>query len=183
MIETVFLDVDGVLADFHSAACLHYQLDPQEHVGHHALHEGLGLNWHQFILELELENPSFWLNLDSLPWAKNLIRFLLNEISEDLVFLSSGGSSLYSAAQKEVWLHCLLTEMKFPRFPLIVTHRKYLLSHSTALLVDDHESQINAWKRRGGKALLFPSPSNCLHDQEPFEYFLSTFATYQHELA
>ena len=75
-IEHIFLDLDGVLADFfHPALARHGRADlatawPR---GVRDMAETMGLTWEAFWAPLVAEGPAFWADLPPLPWMEGLL--------------------------------------------------------------------------------------------------------------
>ena len=157
----IFLDLDGVLADFLTIAELHY--DEEATPGVHGFHHQLGLEWPAFMNGLE--SHQFWLNLPELPFAEEIVQMVLGRIDEtDLYFLSAPGFVANCAHQKLAWVKSFLCEISIDiKTQLICTSYKDLFARNDRLLIDDNEENCARWEMEGGQAFLYPQRTNSLH--------------------
>jgi hypothetical protein len=99
----------------------------------------------------------WWLNLEPYPWAT----YLVNSLKEfsDVVYCTSPSLDSDCTRQKIDWLrkHGFMSEDKndYSLGPF-----KHLLAKSGAILIDDSETNVNAYRDSGGVAWLFPAPWN-----------------------
>lgn len=156
MIDTVFLDVDGVLADFDGGVSKWYGVPqpPRETWGYN-YQEEFGMSGSQFWAGL---TEDFWAGLEKLPWADDLVGWLENRFPGKVVFLTSpplnGGAS-----GKQEWLR--------ENYPRIFGDKRYLIgpgkSHvarAKALLIDDHDENTAKFRQADGKVVTFPQRWN-----------------------
>ena len=155
-VDTVFLDLDGVVADFDGGAQAWYgckipEDEPREWT--YKYREWFGMSGTKFWDGLTEE---FWATLPKLPWADDLVGWLEDRYT--LVFLTSpplvGGAS-----GKQSWIRA--------HYPKIYGDKRFLIgpgkSHvarPSALLIDDHEVNVAGFRQAGGKTVLFPQPWN-----------------------
>lgn len=156
VIKTVFLDVDGVLADFDGGADLWYGRDngPSQQWGYD-YQAMFGMSGTQFWEGL---TETFWETLPKLPWADELVDALESRFPGRVVFLTSpplkGGAS-----GKATWLR--------KNYPKLYNDKRYLIgpgksfvAQPNALLIDDRNKNCRLFKEAGGKVVLFPQPWN-----------------------
>ena len=103
-----------------------------------------------------------------MPGADNLVSYLFNERAKgsiELAILTSAGD-FYSdqsvvAEQKKRWLYEYFPQLS--RIPFCVTSsgkQKALLAHPGAMLIDDHQPNIDAFRAAGGVAQKYPEEWN-----------------------
>lgn len=182
LFSTIYLDMDGVLADFHGSALAAHGVkethrdqwptpgqDLQERLG-------LGMHDHSSTSNERFWGPinliqDFWINLEPFPWLKDLISLCDQYVSgtHGVVICSSPASSWNGEdkRQKLNWLdkHEIYREVKFE------TH-KASLSKPGTLLIDDWEKQVDPFNQGEGKAILVPQPwnSNYVYSQVTLSY-------------
>jgi 5'(3')-deoxyribonucleotidase len=88
----------------------------------------------------------------------------------DKVYIVSNPSGLPSAASgKMKWM-----QKYFPRYVsrFFLGSLKEVFSSPDAVLIDDHQANINAFSEaeHPGVGILFPRPWNSLHDKDPIEH-------------
>lgn len=153
MITKIFVDLDGVIADFFSAIRVRFDL-PADFCT-----EGRG-----FIPTFEqwnsIETVEFWQSVMPMEDANEILT-----VCEDLVghfrvrILTSISPQLRPvlAQRKLEWIRHW-----FPNFlySTIVTGDKSAFAEPTNLLIDDWEYQVLKFRNLGGKAILLPRPWN-----------------------
>ena len=168
--QTIYLDMDGVLADFHTAALIahkkpEWNRDNWPELGED-LQSVLGMKgqdksvWLPKFWEPINAHPTFWEEYPIFPWAQELIELCREYVTtpHGLVICSSPASSCKGEdkRQKLRWLakHGINLEVKF-------TEKKHELSKLDTLLIDDWEKQVDPFRRLGhGRSILFPQPWN-----------------------
>lgn len=163
MIETIYLDMDGVLVDFERSACREHGLYVDEVytrpglLGSYPLSAGLNMTPEDFWEPIHLAGASFWTDLPMYPWAPMLIE-RCRDIAETVI-LSTPCDHPGSAAGKLAWLHTQFG----PNFrDYMLGWKKELLAREATLLIDDHEENCEAFAKRG-QSILFPGRCNKLH--------------------
>ena len=162
MDKQIFLDMDGVIVDLMVGieAFFFCKLD----------HSDYNIN---FMKDLGYTREDFWNKCTSLFWAslpKTLDANVILSIVEPYkpVILSSPPNSgvANSFIGKTSWVkHNLPEYYKEGRYFFGVA--KHLLAHPDAILIDDHEVNIEAFVKAGGKGILVPRPWNYLRDEIP----------------
>ncbi len=148
MIQSVFIDMDMVLADFIAGIEQRFDVEFGECFGY----EGIGLDrgWEAIKWDLDIE---FWSEIQPMPWAYELVRWLEHEFTNVYVLTAAELISGHIEG-KLMWL-----KIFFPQLVenMIVTKHKHLLARSTALLLDDYPPSIKAWRAHRGTAVQVPS--------------------------
>ena len=145
----VFIDMDGVLADFFGEWA---KLDGKKH-------------WKDFAhiedaLDLIRKHPTFWTNLPLLPHAKELVRFVDDRFGEYYICSTPLTGDSRSEPGKRAWIREHLQDI--PPAGIILTHNK--ATHAVSgdipnILIDDYPANINAWRSAGGIGILY-EPKN-----------------------
>lgn len=155
-IEAIYMDMDGVLADFVTAslgaACIP--------LTHETVTE-----WnyfHPYMTEVEFWNridqcENFWLNLDPYEWAGRLTNFCSN--IAPVIYCSSPSLNPDCASAKIQWLR-ENGLMGWNENNYILTKYKHHLASQTRVLIDDSPKNLLAFKSAGGIAIQFPQPWN-----------------------
>ena len=153
-IMTIYLDMDGVIADFFKAFA-----------------KVNGVNHWKEIDDiekqiLELQQTDFFNTLEQYPTSKELVDFVKDLAGDDWGICSSPlrGDVRNSAYWKEVWLK----ENGF--FPpkkknLIFTSNKAkwaTMNGKPNVLIDDKPSNILAWEKAGGIGIRYQANEDCL---------------------
>lgn len=167
----VYLDMDGVLADFVTAAMYRFIKNravidrllsawPPES-GLDGIYEILGVKENAFWHEVNQGGVLFWKGLPVYPWATELVD-IAESIGETLI-LSSPSRGGSSAAGKLEWLYEKLNTHK-RKFILTPKKYKHLLARPGDVLIDDDPATCFRWHQHGGKMVLFPRPWNAHPD-------------------
>jgi len=155
----IYLDLDGVCADYVSAAirtCGYqpeeiFELWKQEHQGDYRIHKVLGINRQTYWDTQSQAGESFWSGLESYHWFDDLYKSL-GEIAT-VIFLSSASRAPECLSGKLKWLQARFGA-SFREY--IFTGHKQQLAHRAAILVDDYDRNINKFRQAGGSGVLFP---------------------------
>ena len=157
----IFLDIDGVLADF----CK----------GSHEVH---GLPYSQivwpypagcwdFTQHLDMTAAEFWAPLDfkfwsTLPWMDDAHQILetLTAFNLPTALCTTPPLASESITGKVEWVRKNLPEMYRH---LIVTPAKQFCAHPWAILIDDADHNIRKWRANGGHGILIPRIWNSKH--------------------
>lgn len=166
----VFLDMDGVLADFHKSAI--YHLTGNKYLYDEIKHEydiAKALNMSTTRFWQGLDSYDFWRWISPAPFCGELLYAF-----PDAVILSSPARG-YSASGKLEWCR------KFAKgHRVILTNHKELIAGPGRILIDDLESNINKWQANGGMGFLFPAPYNEAKDRS-IEAFIELTKRATHE--
>ena len=154
MKQKIFLDVDGVLADFSGAAINLLDLDiTNDDITHwNSILEYAGMSVTQFWSHFD---DNFWANLvKKTPECDEIVK-LLEEYRPCLLtappFIGAGG--------KQEWIRKNLPDFFYDGRYLIGPAKEYV-AHKNAILIDDSDANIEEWKEQGGTGILVPRPWN-----------------------
>lgn len=145
MIKQIYLDMDGVLVDTHSAI---------EKVG---LKPFKGMwNNDEFWARIKEFGSDFWANADPYPWASQLVEASYDAVGQANTFILTAPSRTCfpAATGKMQWLH-----KHFPEFihdsRMLIASKKYLLARPDRFLIDDRASVVSEWNKAGGDVCHF----------------------------
>lgn len=171
--DIVFLDMDGVLADFQGAACkAHNKLPPAELAASGTWKPGdwdmptvFGMNKEKFWRKID-EAPDFWAGLPALRDIKALFD-LAQQLAPVARILTTPHGHASSYSGKWDWRQHHIP----PAIKLCMVESsadKALLARPGRLLIDDSDENVDAFRAAGGSAILFPQHWNSAHDRTPF---------------
>lgn len=142
----LYLDFDGVLANWTKAVCDH---------NNHILPEKTHIpNWFAGNLfnkscEELMKSIDYWSNLEPYPHANELVETINDVFGQNWCFLTKGIGNHSAFAGKAIWC-----EKHFPKYikRLVVTgvHKHNMCRHPSQILVDDNDKNLLEWKNNGG---------------------------------
>lgn len=163
MIMHVYVDLDGVLADFFGGVCDLLEMQPPPAKSFDGLAAAFGLTDGELWNRIDCAGSRFWSELRPFGWNEELLG-IARDIAADGVYVASSPSwHGSSAAGKMAWMQTHLGQGEPFRDFMIGTH-KHLLARSRAILVDDSPAQLKEWTRAGGIGILWPQPWNSSGD-------------------
>ncbi len=133
---TIFVDMDGVVADFDGHYERHFGVRPTRWP------EPDNVNWNRI-----KETPDFYRTIPLLPGAQDLVRYV-DEVGEGCSFLTGVPISVNAAPNQKIeWAN-----MHFPGFPIICCPAKDKWMHGTHrdILIDDYLRYRIDWINMGG---------------------------------
>lgn len=150
----LIMDLDGVFADFTSAAC--------------AVHDKYATNtskWN-FFLDWKITVDQFWDKIHAegdnfygemvlpYPWAKELL--LEVQKTDEYIIMTSPSSNPYGYSGKKIWIDKYLQPLVLDPIRLVVGSEKHLLANPNICLVDDYDENIKSFHEAGGFTVTFP---------------------------
>lgn len=172
----LFLDMDGVLADFATglkSALLSAGYDDDVITNQWSCwNQGLPcpIPDEEFWGPVNRGGEEFWERLPRLPWVDDLVALAEDLCGDDWHVLSAPSRCPTSYTGKIRWLHREFGRT-FDRF--LLTPHKYLFAKVPgAVLVDDRDKNVHDFLRAGGRAVLFPQEWNAAaeHSRDPMNY-------------
>lgn len=163
---TLFLDLDGVLADFVGGILLaHGRPWPDRWPpGHWEMAEVLGLTPYQFWLPACCE--SFWADLPLTPECSAIVS-LAERYSQEVFLCSTPSQAPESWSGKLRWIGRHLPA--YTRRTILMVD-KALLAGPWSCLVDDNDENVARFRAFGGQAVLVPRHWNSMPGQEVLPY-------------
>lgn len=166
----VFLDLDGVITDFMSAACaVHNRPNPylenSQHKGIFEMEKVWGITLEEFWEPIDKDGGYFWSNLKFMPDALNLLHQVEKIAGQENIYILTSPSNHYiCSASKHDWI---ATHLPQYRRQFFIGSAKYFFAGENAILIDDYDKNVNSFREHGGKAILVPrmwnSNYNILH--------------------
>jgi 5'(3')-deoxyribonucleotidase len=156
----VYLDVDGVLANFNKGVCdaFGFPYDYKQ------------INkWHWFN-DINQTNKSvskkctinFWSNLHWMHDGQKILEIIRDKFWDENIFLlTTPMPNVKSATGKWQWIKNNLPDFYYQT--IICAAPKILLANSNALLIDDCTKNVDEFRQAGGQTILVPRPWNSLH--------------------
>lgn len=151
MIDTIYLDMDGVLADFVGGACELFNFDTTK-IDNWDMPKTMGISDKEFWSVINQKEVGFWAELERYPWANDLVA-MCHEYTDNVIVLSDSSGSKFTYEGKRAWM-----EYYYPDIPLYLVEEKWRLAKSSCLLIDDKPSTLHSWHAEGGWGCLFPQP-------------------------
>lgn len=155
IINTIFLDMDGVLCDFRGA-CIERKCI-----------EGTNVEWNV----ISAEGAKFWESLNWLPNSEQFFKWLkqLCEQEDIELYILSAVNPKYAPAGKMGKINWCVDKLGIDRHHIIIVnhgHDKRIYSNEHSLLIDDYVKNCEAFKKHistdgtSGQAVLFKNPSS-----------------------
>lgn len=166
----IFLDLDGVIAEFAYAAC-------DVHGKPHNVQK-----W-DFFTDWGMTEEEFWRPINRLgekfypfyvnptPWAQELIAKVKDSDSHVMVCTDSS-ANMPGIHGKYLWIQHVFG----PDIKVSYTSEKHLLAAPGRLLIDDNPKNCERFAMFGGSALLFPRPWNAAYHTDPNASYLTAIA-------
>ena len=163
MINTIFLDMDGVIIDFNKAVCMEFDLPYPPQTYH-------------FFPEIRKEvnefcNMSFWQNLEWMNDGHDILRMVTEVFEPEKIYLlTKMMPNVETASGKMVWIKNNLPLYSNQVILTTLGVSKSLLARPDTLLIEDCDKYAEEFIKAGGKAILVPRPWNKLHEQADETY-------------
>jgi len=164
MVNTVFLDCDGVLANFRKGI--------HDAFGKFYDYPTLSKKWKFWDdwpdVTFEMVNAvctiEFWQNLRGMHDSNNILHAVIDKFPVGQIYLlTTPMPNVESATGRWSWIKEYLPE--FYKRTIITQAPKHLLARPDTLLIDDKNENVDGFREAGGKALLVPRPWNRAHLQ------------------
>ena len=162
----IFLDMDGVLVDFVSAAlACHGAPDLLDNwpPGEWSVPQVLGISKEEFWRAIDAQGHVFWANLCPYPWTRQLVDMVAS-LDPGWTIATAPSRNPACPQGKISWMRSHLDEgngRPFMRF--MIGRDKHALAAPRCILVDDSDEKIDAFNEAGGIGILFPQPWNSDH--------------------
>lgn len=172
MIKTVFLDMDGVLADFITPSMAYHghAFDAKTYPKKEWLiWKVLGITEADY---WKCDSYDLWRNLPVYPWAKSLVKGIEDRVGRDNVCLLTSPSRHPDCIRgKRDWIaehfHGYVSQTLFGGC-------KHFCAHPSALLIDDSDANCEKFAKAGGRVITFPRVWNSFGEREdPAAYTLN----------
>lgn len=179
----VFLDMDGVVADFTAGLCAAFKIPFQnqpysmpyglwDYVHHVEQHYGVPWN----SVKAACSEVGFWIELPALPKADRLYNYL--NARHDVRFLTTPtGDPISVFDGKRAWLEARGWAVPHDKRMILLEkgETKEQYAASDIMLLDDQDKNVQDFRHGGGQAILVPRPWNNRHREcrgaDQFEAF------------
>jgi len=163
---TLILDMDEIITDFVSAACIvHGTTRDKLHTtwtpGDWDMCKPLDVSVTKFWAEIDECGIEFWKGLHPTPWLEDLMLFCEREF-EEIHIVTAPSRSEHCYHGKIWWLREYFGST-FNNF--CITPHKHIFANERSVILDDRETTIKKFVGHGGKGILFPAFHNSLHVQ------------------
>lgn len=158
MINTVFLDLDGVITNFNKAICKEFNLPYPPQVYH-------------FFPKIRSEvndfcDRSFWQNLEWMDDGHDILRAITNIFEPKKIYLlTKMMPNAETASGKMMWIQNNLPFYSDQVILMTLEVPKSFLARPDTLLIEDCDKYADEFREVGGKAFLLPRPWNRAHLQ------------------
>lgn len=160
----LFLDMDGVLADFNKATHkAHGRPDSYSEgspffpgsLGRFDIEKIWGISAKEFWQALD--GPTFWEDIEPMPDADDIVAMVVEKFGADnICVLTSPSLSPYCIPGKKTWM-----KANFPIFKnMLFGSCKQFLAYPGAVLIDDKDSNVEDFTSASGRGILLPRPWN-----------------------
>ncbi len=180
MRKSLYLDMDGVLADFCGGSLVcHNRLDILDNYapGEWSIGKQLGISEEEFWVPIDAAGVEFWSELAEYPWTRDLLNYC-QSLDAELVFLTDPSGRATAMHGKKVWLDRVLGTS---RYKVFYGKEKWRLSAPGCVLVDDSMEHKQLFENRpdnnpSGKCVLFPQDWNTGKMVDPLSIVLPQIA-------
>lgn len=155
----IFLDMDGVCADFVGAACKAHG-KTTDGVDCWDFFEKWGIDEDQFWEPVNAGGREFWANLEPFEWFDELLS-MVKAADRNFYVLTKPSRQASCLAGKLDWIHKHFGR-NFRNY--IFSPNKTPLAAPGRLLIDDSDENCEGFSAAGGKFILFPQPWNKARD-------------------
>ncbi len=159
----IFLDLDGVLANFVKGACVLFGLNYEEVMsiwtpGEYDMTKILNITEEQFFEVIDAGGEKYWRDLPPYPYALDFYHYC-KDIAPTYILTrpTAHGSSLSGKLQ---WMHKYFGS-GFSNY--VMTSKKELCAAPKTILIDDHVVNCTKFIDAGGSAFVWPAHNNFEH--------------------
>lgn len=162
MINTVFLDVDGVLTNFRKG--IHEAFVKPYHYPTLSLKWKFWDDWPEVTFEMvnAVCTTEFWAKLEWMHDGNDILKAVLSKFNEYQIYLLTAPMpNVESATGRWLWIKNHMPT--FYKRTIITQASKSLLARPDTLLFDDKDKNVNEFRKAGGRAILIKRPWNVGH--------------------
>jgi 5'(3')-deoxyribonucleotidase len=162
MIKTVFLDVDGVLANFRKG--IHDAFIKPYHYPTLSKKWVFWDDWPEVTSEMvnAICTTGFWQNLEWMHDGHDILRAIFDKFSASQIYLlTTPMPNPESPTGRWLWIQDNLPA--YYKRTIITQAPKSLLARPDTLLIDDKDQNIDEFVEAGGRGCLIPRPWNRAH--------------------
>lgn len=166
----IFLDLDGVIAEFAYAAC---DVHGKPHdVKKWDFFTDWGMTEEEFWRPINRLGERFYpFYVNSTPWAEELIE-TVQKADDHVSIVTDSTANMPGILGKENWIR----NMFGPDIKVSYTSEKHLLAAPGRLLIDDSPRNCERFAVFGGSSLLLPRPWNATYHTDPNASYMTAIA-------
>lgn len=160
----LYVDLDGVFADFTSAAC-QVHAHPHHYVSHWDFftdwtgEDGEPMTEEQFMGAIHARGDNFYrFMVKPYSWVPEMLDLITK--ADKWAIVTSAPSHYHGFAAKKIWVDKYLQPFVKDPIEIIVCTNKWRLATQDTLLIDDYDRNLGAFDSVGGHILPFPQPWN-----------------------
>ena len=154
----IYCDLDGVLADFATAACTVHG-HPDHVVDRWDFFEDWGMTLTEFWKPIHKLGDAFYREVvQPYPWAVKLIHDI--DWVDEWAIVTTASDHPAGYAGKKIWIEKYIQPFVADDVEIIVCTNKWRLARGYTLLIDDYDRNLGAFDQSGGHILRFPQPWN-----------------------
>jgi len=164
MINTIFLDMDGVLANFRKG--IHNAFNKPYDYPTLSDKWTFWDDWPDVTFDMvdSVCTAEFWTDLEWMYDGRDILRALMDKPGLDKIYLlTTPMPNLESASGKMMWVNDNLPV--YLKRTIITQAPKHLLARPDTLLIDDKDENVDGFCKTGGHGILVPRPWNASHEQ------------------
>ena len=163
----IFVDMDGVLADFYGRLAMLYNCKVEDMVipGEYNPMKKFGKPNEDLWEVVNRDRENFFAELEPYPWVESLLGLCEDAVGEENVAILTSpakgvGQAVECVSGKVRWIYRHIPRY-YKRF--FIGSEKEMVASPTSLLIDDSDLKIKRWKNAGGTGCLFPQLWNSNH--------------------
>lgn len=157
----IYLDMDGVISDFTTAALIANGVDPSAHIAkEYKIEKDLGISARKFWENIDNVGEVFWSDMGLFSWTIDLIGSL-----DNFIILSSPSMNPQCVSGKLKWIYKVLGS-SFRNYMFVPSNLKCKVANQDSILIDDSEKNCEDFMTAGGYSVLFPQPYNKNRDKQ-----------------
>jgi 5'(3')-deoxyribonucleotidase len=175
----IFMDLDGVLSEWVASAAVAFGVPYEELMakwppGSNDIESALGITQDELWAVVDAQGESFWSDLPETPWARRLYEGAKKV--GPVVFLTSPSHHPSSLAGKLTWMQRFTGNPRFRDY--LVGPRKEACASPGAILIDDHDGNLDKFSAAGGIPICVPRVWNRMHSYsgDPYDFVMSKLA-------
>jgi hypothetical protein len=166
-INKIYIDIDGVLADF--ATALHNKLNIPFSYNNYPYKYGeydifkeieqkYGIKYEDVLKALK--NKDFWANMPVLPNAREIVNKAIKAVGLDNVYILTRQMEELNGEDIEGKKEFIRRHFPELSDKIIATKNKELFANKNSILIDDWDKNIDNFIEKGGNGVLVPRPWN-----------------------
>jgi 5'(3')-deoxyribonucleotidase len=172
------LDLDGILVDFYQGTKDLLQLPDSWNLppGEWDVCKVLNQSLEEITKNMD---EKFWANLSWMPDGREILKMVENHFGQDNVILWTSPLDREGCMEgKRKWIQKHLPSCYHTHHRTIMGGVKWLGGHTDTVLIDDFDHNVTPFRKRGGRAILYPRlwNTNHMYRNHGLEFLQSLFS-------